>query len=190
MDALRLSKRRVLGLPALSRGQVGMILAHLGVGVFIIGVTMTEVRGIEKDIRMQPGEQFEVNDYQFEFQGVVRVEGANYIADQGRFDVYDGEQLIAVLRPEKRGYSKGGNVMTEAAIDPGLTRDLYVSLGEPLDDQGAWAIRIYLKPFIRFIWLGALMMMTGGFVAATDRRYLREAATARAAASTPLEATA
>ena len=190
IDSLRHSKLRVLGLPALSRGQWGMILAHLGVGVFVIGVTMTEVRGIEKDLRMQPGDQFEVNQYTFEFHGVVRVEGPNYFADQGRFDVYDGEQKIAVLRPEKRHYSKGGNVMTEAAIDPGLTRDLYVSLGEPLDDQGAWAIRIYLKPFIRFIWLGALMMMMGGLIGATDRRYLRELATTRAAANRPLEATA
>jgi cytochrome c-type biogenesis protein CcmF len=189
-DSLRHSKRRVLGVPALSRGQLGMILAHLGVGVFIIGVTMTEVRGIEKDIRMQTGDQFKVNEYTFEFQGVVRIEGSNYIADQGRFDVYDGEKKLTVLRPEKRGYSKGGNVMTEAAIDPGLTRDLYVSLGEPLDNQGAWAIRIYLKPFIRFIWLGALMMMMGGFIGATDRRYLREAATARTAATGPLEAPA
>jgi cytochrome c-type biogenesis protein CcmF len=190
VDALRRSKRRVLGMPALSRGELGMILAHLGVGVFIIGVTMTEVRGVEKDLRMQAGDQFEVNGYTFEFQGVARIEGANYIADQGRFDVYQDDQKVTTLRPEKRGYSKGGNIMTEAAIDPGLTRDLYVSLGEPLDDQGAWAIRIYLKPFIRFIWLGALMMMMGGFIAATDRRYLREAAAARSAVNTPLEATA
>ena len=151
---------------------------------------MTEVRGVEKDLRMQAGDQFEVNGYTFEFQGVARIEGANYVADQGRFDVYQGDQKVTTLRPEKRGYSKGGNIMTEAAIDPGLTRDLYVSLGEPLDDQGAWAIRIYLKPFIRFIWLGALMMMMGGFIAATDRRYLREAAAARSAGNIPLEAIA
>jgi cytochrome c-type biogenesis protein CcmF len=190
IDALRNSKLRVMGIPALSRGQLGMILAHLGIGVFIIGVTMTEVRGIEKDLRMEPGDQFEVNGYTFDFQGVARIDGANYVADQGIFDVYQDDRKLTTLRPEKRGYSKGGNVMTEAAIDPGLTRDLYVSLGEPLGDQGAWAIRIYLKPFIRFIWLGALMMMMGGFVAATDRRYLRETAASRSTSQTPLEATA
>jgi cytochrome c-type biogenesis protein CcmF len=190
IDSLRRSNRRVFGLPAISRGQIGMILAHIGVGMFIIGVTFTEVRGVEKDLRMVAGDSFEINGYNFEFQGVVRIEGPNYIADQGRFDVYQDNEKLADLRPEKRGYSAGGNIMTEAAIDPGLTRDLYVSLGEPLDDQGAWAVRIYVKPFIRFIWLGALMMMMGGFVAATDRRYLREAAAVRHSQDGALEATA
>ncbi|MEM9533622.1 MAG: cytochrome c-type biogenesis CcmF C-terminal domain-containing protein, partial [Pseudomonadota bacterium] len=93
---------------------------------------------------------------------------------------------VAELTPEKRAYSRGGSIMTEAAIDPGLTRDLYVSLGESLDagdgaGGGAWAVRIYFKPFIRWIWLGALMMMGGGMLAASDQRYFREAAAARKA---------
>ncbi len=93
------------------------------------------------------------------------------VGDDG---VPDMEQLVTVLSPEKRRYAQGGQIMTEAAIDPGLTRDLYVSLGEPLDNQGtAWAVRIYHKPFVRFIWLGALMMMAGGLLAAADRRYRR-----------------
>jgi len=86
--------------------------------------------------------------------------------------VYRNDSLITELSPEKRQYSRGGQIMTEAAIDPGLTRDIYISLGEPLDDSGAWAVRIYFKPFIRWIWLGALMMMAGGFIGAMDRRYM------------------
>ena len=92
-----------------------------------------------------------------------------------------------MLHPEKRGYSSGGQIMTEAAIDPGLTRDLYVALGEPLGGDGAWAVRMYVKPFIRCIWLGALMMMLGGFVAASDRRFRRElAADAEAVDAAPV----
>jgi len=103
------------------------------------------------------------------------VRGPNYVADEGEFIVYKSGDRVTSLYPQKRRYSNG-QVMTEAALDPGLTRDLYVSLGESLDDRGsAWAIRLYHKPFIRFIWLGALFMMAGGFLAATDPRYRRAA---------------
>jgi cytochrome c-type biogenesis protein CcmF len=107
----------------------------------------------------------------FRFLGVNRSRGANYLADQGEFVVEDGGRRMS-LRPEKRTYLARGNVMTEAAIDPGLARDLYVSLGEPLDD-GAWAVRIQVKPFVRWIWLGGLVMALGGAIAVLDRRYRR-----------------
>ncbi|HKX55854.1 MAG TPA: cytochrome c-type biogenesis CcmF C-terminal domain-containing protein, partial [Xanthomonadales bacterium] len=155
-----------------SRSIAGMTLAHLGVGVFIIGAGLTNAISSEKHLRMSAGDRFEMAGYSFEFQGTHVQEGPNFVADQGVFSVQRNGEEIALLHPQKRRYLLQGQVMTEAAIDPGLTRDLYVSLGEPLDDQGtAWAVRIYHKPFIRCIWLGALMMMFGGLLAASDRRY-------------------
>jgi cytochrome c-type biogenesis protein CcmF len=154
----------------------GMSLAHLGLGVFVFGVLMVESTGIEKDLAMKPGESSDVRGYLFRFDGVERTQGPNYVADRGTVTVLQGDAEIAVLHPEKRGYASGGQIMTEAAIDPALTRDLYVALGEPLGGDGTWAVRMYVKPFIRCIWLGALMMMLGGFVAATDRRFRRELA--------------
>jgi len=156
-----------------SRGENGMILAHLGVGVFLIGASLTNAVSSEKHLRMVPGDSFELAGYNFVFEGTRGLRGPNYMADEGEFIVYKGGDRVTSLYPQKRRYPNG-QVMTEAALDPGLTRDLYVSLGEPLDDRGnAWAIRIYHKPFIRFIWMGALLMMFGGFLAASDRRYRR-----------------
>ena len=110
------------------------------------------------------------------------------VADEGEFIVYESGNRITTLYPQKRRYMRGGQVLTEAAIDPGLTRDLYVSLGEALDERGlVWSIRIYHKPFIRFIWLGALMMMAGGLLAASDRRY-RKKSTSAAAEKIPANA--
>src|SRR5690606_24116983 len=142
------------------------ILAHAGVGVFVIGVLMTESASIERDLAMAPGESAEFGGYRFQFDGVRRVDGPNYKADQGQVTVFIGERVVAELRPEKRAYVAGGEIMTEAAIDPGFTRDLYVALGEPLGGSDSWAVRVYVKPFIRWIWFGALMMMAGGIVAA------------------------
>jgi len=147
-------------------------MAHMGVGVFVIGVSLVATISTEKHLAMGAGDTFEAAGYQFEFQGIEPVQGPNWIADQGRFVVTRDGQLVTELLPQKRRYSRTGQMMTEAAIDPGLTRDLYVSMGEPLDNQGdRWGIRIYFKPFVRFIWLGALMMALGGFIAAFDRRY-------------------
>jgi cytochrome c-type biogenesis protein CcmF len=157
-----------------SRSETGMTLAHFGVGVFLVGAALTNPVTSEKHLRMEPGDTFELAGYTFEFEGTRGLRGPNFVADEGTFVVYrDGEQ-ITTLHPQKRRY-RNEQVMTEAALDPGLTRDLYVSLGEPLDNQGtAWAVRLYHKPFIRFIWLGALLMTAGGFLAATDRRYRRK----------------
>jgi len=157
------------------RSETGMILAHFGVGLFLVGVSLTNAVSSEKHLRMVAGDSFELAGYNFVFEGTRGVRGPNYVADEGEFIVYKGGDRVTSLYPQKRRYSSG-QVMTEAALDPGLTRDLYVSMGEALDDRGsAWAIRIYHKPFIRFIWMGALLMMAGGFLAATDRRYRRAA---------------
>jgi cytochrome c-type biogenesis protein CcmF len=160
-----------------SRGETGMTLAHFGVGLFLIGAMLANSISSEKHLRMEAGDTFEMAGYSFVFEGTRGLQGPNYVADEGEFIVYKSGQRVTSLFPQKRRYIKSGQTMTEAAIDPGLTRDLYVSLGDPLDDQGkAWAIRIYHKPFIRFIWLGALLMMAGGFLAASDRRYRKKAA--------------
>ena len=153
-----------------SRSYYGMILAHLGVAVFIVGITMVSNYGIEKDVRMSPGDTAELAGYEFRFEGVNQIPGPNYNANRGRFVVYkDGKQLT-VLEPEKRTYFVQTRPMTEAAIDPGLTRDLYVSLGESLGG-GDWSLRLYYKPYVRWIWLGGLLMALGGILAITDRRY-------------------
>jgi cytochrome c-type biogenesis protein CcmF len=160
-----------------SRSETGMTLAHFGVGLFLIGAMMANSISSEKHLRMEPGDTFEMAGYSFVFEGTRGVQGPNYVADEGEFIVYKSGNRVTSLYPQKRRYMQSGQTMTEAAIDPGLTRDLYVSLGDPLDDQGkAWAIRIYHKPFIRFIWLGSLLMMAGGFLAASDRRYRKKAA--------------
>ncbi|HUD42813.1 MAG TPA: heme lyase CcmF/NrfE family subunit [Dokdonella sp.] len=149
----------------------GMILAHLGIAVFVAGVLVTEATSIEKDLRMAPGESVTIREATFRFDGVGHQEGPNFSADQGTVTVTAGDRTIAVLHPQKRQYSQGTQVQTEAAIQAGVFRDLYVALGEPLGTDGAWAVRVYHKPFIRWIWVGALLMMLGGFVAAGDRRF-------------------
>ena len=155
-------------------GFYGMLLGHLGIAVFIIGITLTSLYTVEKDLRMSPGDTYTVSGYEFTFHGVRDFNVANYVATRGGFSVrsLDGD-YEADMFPEKRVYRVQNNPMTEAAIDAGLTRDLFIALGEPLDNQGAWAVRIYYKPFIRWIWLGAIIMSIGGLFAASDRRYRR-----------------
>ncbi len=157
----------------LSTGIIAMTLAHVGLGTFLIGVSLTNALSSESNVRMAVGDSFTVAGYQFEFRGTRIVQGANFSADEGEFVVSEDGREITRLYPQKRQYAQGGQTMTEAAIDPGLTRDLYVSLGEPLDDGRAWAVRIYYKPFIRWIWMGALLMFGGGLIAAGDKRYRR-----------------
>jgi len=159
----------------LTRGRLGMHLAHLGVAFFVFGVSMTEHTDFEKDLLMNPGESATFKGYTFAFEGVQRKRVENYIAEEGTFTVYQNDKLVTVLHPQKREYPRQRKPMTEAAIDPGLTRDIYISLGEQLNDQGGWSVRIYIKPFIRWMWGGGLLMMLGGLLAATDRRYKRHA---------------
>ncbi len=158
------------GMASLGRSYWGMQLAHLGLAVCALGVILTSLGSFERDMRMAPGEAVELGGYRFVFEGAAHHEGPNFISDRGTVRIFDGEKQIAVLHPEKRLYTVQQSVMTEAGIDAGLTRDLFVALGEPLG-QGAWAVRIHIKPFVRWIWLGALMMGFGGFLAAADKRY-------------------
>jgi len=150
----------------------GMILGHLGVAVFVIGVTLTTIYSQEKDLRLEPGQTYSMGGYDFLFKGVKQSKGPNYDAFSGEVNVFQDGQFIQTLTPEKRNY-KTGMPMTEAGIDAGLFRDLFVALGEPLGTDGAWSVRLYHKPFIRWIWLGGLLMTFGGFLAAMDRRYYR-----------------
>jgi cytochrome c-type biogenesis protein CcmF len=165
------------------RSFYGMVVAHLGVAMFIVGVTMVSNHQIERDLRMSPGDSHEMAGYRFEFLGAKKVDGPNYRADQGHFKVYRGERQIAELYPEKRSYLGGGMPMTEAAIDAGFFRDVYVSLGEAVGG-GDWALRLYYKPYVRWIWLGAALMALGGTIAVSDRRYR----TARARSTVPSDA--
>ena len=167
---LRHRRDRWRALQNTRREFVGMTLAHIGVAIFIVGVTLTTTRGIEQDVRMAPGSSQTLAGYQFRFEGVSELMGPNYRAEQGEIRVLRDGKPVTTLYPQKRFYSVQPQPMTEAAIDPGLTRDLYVALGEPLAD-GAWSVRLYYKPFVRWIWLGPLLMALGGLVAASDRRY-------------------
>ncbi len=153
------------------RSFFGMHLAHLGMAAAILGVTLTSHFSTERDIRLAPGESAEIGPYRFTFGGVEPRNGPNYQANVGVVRITHGEQPVAELLAEKRIYTVTSMPMTEAAIDWGLTRDLYVALGEPLGQGGAWALRLYYKPFVRFIWLGGVLMALGGLVAVTDRRY-------------------
>jgi cytochrome c-type biogenesis protein CcmF len=166
--------RRLRSLRTTPLGVYGMTAAHLGIGIFVIGVTLTNVYSVERDIRMEAGEEFSIFDYQFIFNGTEQHTGPNYQAIRGKFEVLRNQVPVAELFPEKRTYLVQKSPMTEAAIDPGFTRDIYIALGEPLESSQAWAVRIYYKPFIRWIWLGALIMALGGLLGASDRRYRRE----------------
>lgn len=162
------SLARLRSIPA---GFYGMSLAHTGIAVFVVGITLTSVYSVEKDVRLAPEESVLLSDYEFKFHGVKQTQGENYIAEQGFLTVSRNGETIAELNPQKRTYQVKTMPMTEAAIDAGLFKDLFVALGEPLGKQGAWSFRIYYKAFIRWIWLGAIFMAVGGFCAVLDRRY-------------------
>ena len=171
-DLWQKSSGRIAKALKLSGSYWGMICAHIGLAVCVLGVGLTTVYDIQRDLRLAPGDTVEISDYSFEFVGVEPVQGPNYSAYRGEVLVESEGQTIARLMPEKRSYKAGGQVMTEADIDAGLFRDLFVSLGEPLGDQ-AWAVRLQVKPFVRWIWLGAILIALGGLIAAGDRRYRR-----------------
>jgi cytochrome c-type biogenesis protein CcmF len=131
---------------------------------------MVRTYEVERDVQMNIGESTTVNGYTFTFRGAIEVPGPNYSAMRGLVEVTRNGRKVTDMRPEKRVYRVQQNPMTEAAIDPGFTRDLYVSLGEPTTN-GAWIVRVYVKPFIDWIWGGCLIMALGGLLAVTDRRY-------------------
>ena len=153
-----------------SRSHLGMWLAHMGIAVFILGVTFTSYYGIERDVRLVPGQSNSLGTYEFRFDGVTEADGPNYRGLRGQIVVSedDGDQLLILA--EKRIYPSSPNPLTEAGIDIGLFRDVYVSLGESLDG-GSWSARLQVKPFIRWVWAGTALMALGGLVAASDRRY-------------------
>ncbi|SDW31270.1 heme lyase CcmF/NrfE family subunit [Nitrosomonas communis] len=153
-----------------SRSYYGMHCAHLGIAVFIIGVTLVNGYETEKDVRMEIGNTVSIGGYIFRFNGTKNLTGPNYKSIEGDIDVLKNDKQIRKLYPEKRTYNASGMAMTEAAIDTGLFRDLYVALGEPLDDN-AWIVRVYHKPFVDWIWLGCFLMALGGVLSVTDRRY-------------------
>jgi len=168
--AARLSAR----LRAIPSAWWGMWLGHLGIGVFIIGVTLVGSLDATLDVRMKEGQRAELAGYGFVFRGVQDADGPNYDAARATIGLYRGERQLTTLTPEKRLYRAQGMPMTEASIDIGPLRDVYVSLGEQLED-GSWIVSLYYKPFISWIWLGCLLMALGGIFAAADRRYRRTA---------------
>jgi cytochrome c-type biogenesis protein CcmF len=166
----------------LPRAFWGMHLAHLGLAIGLAGITMVVNYERELDVRMNVGDQAQMAGYTLTFKGTENYSGPNYEGTRGTVIVSkDGEERFT-LYPAKRVYNRSGSVMTEASVRPSLFSDLYVSLGEPLNNElTTWAVRLYYKPFINWMWLGAVFMVVGGFLAATDRRY-RIGAKARATA--------
>lgn len=154
------------------RGWWGMVIAHLGIAVFIVGVTSVRSYQVERDVKMAPGDTIAVHGYTFRFDGVGERPGPNYRAARGTVTLLKDGKPIDVLYPEKRVYFAQSQMpMTEASIRTGLTGDVYVSLGEPVGSDGSWTVRVYYKPFVTWIWGGCLWMALGGFLAMSDRRY-------------------
>jgi cytochrome c-type biogenesis protein CcmF len=157
-----------------TRSHYGMATAHIGVAVFVVGVTLVKGYESAEDVRLRAGESATLAGYAFRLEEVSTVKGPNYVAARAHVNVTRGGTHVTTLFPERRHYLVQDQVMTEAAIDPGLTRDLYVSLGDPLSDPqggGAWLLKIQHKPFVDWIWGGCLIMALGGLLAASDRRY-------------------
>ncbi|WP_320824651.1 heme lyase CcmF/NrfE family subunit [Reinekea sp.] len=171
-DKTRHSKSFLAGVRKAGVGFWGMWIAHLGLLVSTTGVVLVSNLDIERDFRMTAGDEVTLENYRFEFESIGRVQGPNYTADRGIINVYRDDKAVAVLNPEKRFYPVKGNLMTEAGIDGNLVRDLFVSLAEPLDDERqVWSIRLQVKPFIRWLWFGAVLMAIGGTLSITDKRY-------------------
>ena len=147
-----------------------MWFAHFGLAVMILGVVMVENHTEHRDLRMGVGDAQRLGNYDVRMTDLAVINGPNYVADQATFEIYEDDQLFKTVTPQKRRYNASGMVMTEASIDSGLTRDLYIAMGEPLGD-GDWAVRLSVKPFVDWIWAGAFLMGLGGFISITDRRY-------------------
>ena len=159
------------GLTKLPRSHWAMICGHMGLAVTVIGIAMVQNYSIERDVRLAPGESYQLEEYSFLFTGVRDKDGPNYDGYIADFEITKEGKYINTLHAEKRFYTTAKSMMTEAAIDRGVTRDLYIAMGERLDDNKSWAVRIYYKPFVRWIWAGSLIMSIGGVIAISDRRY-------------------
>jgi cytochrome c-type biogenesis protein CcmF len=183
---LRSASSTANGLRRLTASYCGMVIAHLGFAACVIGIVATSQYSVEHDLKMEPGDTRELSGYTYRFVEVAQVRGPNFVADEARFDVTRDGVHIASMNPQKRRYLASGSVMTEAAIDAGLFRDLYVAMGEPVGNDGAWAMRLHYKPMVRWMWLGAILMAVGAFTAAADKRYRRQRATAQAGSKAAL----
>ncbi len=185
-ERLKNRQHKLAALATIPRGFYGMTLAHIGFAIAIVGITITSNHSVDVHERMAPGDSVEFADYTFTLNAIRQVPGPNYRATEAVVDVERDGKFVTTLNTQKRIYNVRNMPMTEAGIDSGFTRDLYVSLGEPLDEL-SWSIRLYHKPFIRWIWLGAIFMAVGGVLAASDRRYrlrVRKTSTANIDSST------
>jgi cytochrome c-type biogenesis protein CcmF len=168
---------------------LGMCVAHLGVGILTLGVSVTQTYRIEKDVSLAPGQRVEIRDYTFELVGTRPVDGPNYRAIEAEIRVSQGGRPVTVLHPQKRVYRVQQSPLSEAGIEAGWSRDLFVAMGEDLGG-GVWSLRLQYKPLVRFIWLGALIMALGGIIAVADRRDRLQRTTADEAERAPGAATA
>ena len=155
----------------ISASHYAMYLAHFGLTVVVIGVVLSSHLSLEKVVRLGPGQSHQLGEYVFQFDQVTNFNAANYDGIRGKFTVYEDSEEVALLEPEKRKYHASGQWMTEAGIHANMRRDLYIALGEKLPNSDDWAIRIYVKPFVTWLWLGGFLMGLGGFIAITDKRY-------------------
>ncbi|PFG45962.1 cytochrome c-type biogenesis protein CcmF [Vibrio sp. ES.051] len=163
--------RFIEGVGKLQRSHWAMMLGHIGLAVTVIGIAMVQNYSIERDVRLAPGEKFQIQGYDFYFSGLRDKDGPNYDGYIADFEVTHNGNYVNTLHAEKRFYRTANSMMTEAAIDRGISRDLYIAMGERLDDNRSWAVRIYYKPFVRWIWAGSLIMALGGVLAISDKRY-------------------
>jgi cytochrome c-type biogenesis protein CcmF len=185
---LQHSTPMISGLRKLTPSYYGMLIAHIGFAFTLMGATIDSLSSDERDLRMVYGERQLIGGYEFELVDVISKRGPNYDAQVGEVNVYYNNETVVTLYPEKRTYlSEGKMVMTEPGIDPGFTRDLFVALGDKLDNR-AWSMRINHYPLVRWIWLGAILMAIGGTLAILDKRYrAKSASTANVAATEPLQ---
>jgi cytochrome c-type biogenesis protein CcmF len=173
---------RAKGLQQLSLSYYGMVVAHLGIALAVLGVCFTSHYSDEQKLRMDVGKPVEVAGYQFTLEQLDKVRGPNYVADQATVSMKKDGHLLRTLKPQKRRYLASGQMMTEVAIDPGFTRDVYVAMGDNIDAD-SWAMRVHYKAFVRWIWLAALMMAAGGVMAIVDKRYRKRATIHKASAA-------
>lgn len=182
------SKRgHLAGLRKLSRSFWGMFFGHMGIAAVIIGATIVSNYGVERSVRLAPGDSVDIAGYQWRFSELNQIQGPNYASEMARFDIFRGGERVATVFPEKRRYRVRQDIMTEAGIDGGLFRDLFVALGEPLEDGRSWAVRVQYKPMVRWLWLGAIFMALGGALAISDKRYRARKASALASGREPTQ---
>ena len=177
---LRFTWVRLTASGRMTREMLGMSLAHLGIAVFLIGALLVEGLGQQRELAVRAGDTVTLGQHAFRFEGIKEVRGPNYVSDYATVHVLHHGRVLATLHPEKRRYLAGGQVMTESGIAPGLLGDSYVAIGESLGND-SWAMRLYFKPFVRWIWGGALLMALGGAVTASDKRFRLRATAARSA---------